>query len=34
MAKNTTLAFGPRTANQNKNIRIVLIISQSLPGST
>lgn len=22
MAKNPTLAFGPKTANQNKNIRI------------
>ena len=23
MAKNPTLAFGPKTANQNKNIRII-----------
>jgi hypothetical protein len=28
------LAFGPKTVNQNKNIRIALIISQNPSGST
>ena len=31
MAKNPTFAFGPKTANQNKNIRIARLSLRSYP---